>query len=199
MSIDLRDSALQASCPTVMVPRFGTFQPLQEPGHRFLSAADGLWIEAYRPWVYIRQPLALQKTVAMPYGRVTREIDLSFGKIPRGLFDEFAVLAREHLPNECAACIVWSEHNGFELRPLGSIKALHGFVKYERPIVADGEHLIIDLHSHGLYPAFFSGRDDRDDRGEVKITGVLGNLDQETYSLEVRLCVQGLFITLPAG
>lgn len=198
MSIDFRDSALQASCPTVMVPRFGAFQPLQESGHRFLVAEDGLWIEAYRPWIYIQQPIARQRAVAMPYGRLTPKVDLAFGKIPRALLDEFADVARRNLPNECAAWIVWSAANGLTLRQLQSITASPAEVHFHRPKLPDGEHLVIDLHSHGMLPAFFSTTDDQDDSGEIKITAVVGNLDYEKPDYAARLCVQGLFIDLQA-
>lgn len=196
MSIDIRDAALQAVCPSVMVPRFGTLQSLQEPGHRFLVAADGLWIEAHRPWVYIRQPIARQEAVAMPYGRLTPAVHLAFGSIPRALLDDFAEVARAQLPNECAAWIVWSERGGLELRHLDNIKASPGYVQFHRPELSDDEHLVIDLHSHGMLPAFFSATDNHDDKGEIKLAAVVGNLDYEKPSMVVRLCVQGLFIDL---
>jgi len=43
------DVALEANTPTVVVPRFGKFEPLQENGHRFLVCADGMWVECKRP------------------------------------------------------------------------------------------------------------------------------------------------------
>lgn len=39
--MDPRDAALQALTPTVMVPRFGEFEPLAQPGHRFLAGRTG--------------------------------------------------------------------------------------------------------------------------------------------------------------
>ena len=54
--MDARDVALQHSAPVVTVPRYGGFTPLVENGHRFLVTGDGLWLEARRPWMYLRVP-----------------------------------------------------------------------------------------------------------------------------------------------
>jgi PRTRC genetic system protein A len=59
--MDARDVALQQSAPVVTVPRYGGFTPLTENGHRFLVTGDGLWLEARRPWLYLRVPLVSQK------------------------------------------------------------------------------------------------------------------------------------------
>ena len=56
--MDARDIALQQSAPVVTVPRYGGFTPLTDNGHRFLVTGDGLWLEARRPWLYLRVPLA---------------------------------------------------------------------------------------------------------------------------------------------
>ena len=66
--MDARDVALQHSAPVVTVPRYGGFTPLAENGHRFLVTGDGLWLEARRPWLYLRVPLVCQKSVPILYG-----------------------------------------------------------------------------------------------------------------------------------
>jgi PRTRC genetic system protein A len=56
----------------------------------------------------------------------------------------------------------------------------------------DGEHIVVDVHSHGLHTAFFSAEDDADDAGAMKVSLVLGNLDQERPTSKMRLCMAGL-------
>lgn len=53
---------------------------------------------------------------------------------------------------------------------------------------------MLDIHSHGRLPAFFSGTDDEDDSdvSVVKIAAVLGNLDG-AVSTTMRLCACGAF------
>ncbi len=195
--MDARDVALQHSAPVVTVPRYGGFTPLAENGHRFLVTGDGLWLEARRPWLYLRVPLVCQKSVPMPYGWVGREISLSFGKIPRHLVIEFYRFALDRCPEECVGWIVWHAGSG-EMRLVFPTEESTGcaHVRYRRPILDEDEHLVVDLHSHGRLSAFFSTQDDRDDRGEFKIAGVIGNCDRGQCSTAFRLCANGLFLPL---
>ena len=64
--MDPRDMALQALTPTVMVPRFGCFEPLSQPGHRFLVGQNGEWLEVRRAWMYARVQLTQPSPVVKP-------------------------------------------------------------------------------------------------------------------------------------
>lgn len=196
--MDARDAALQAITPTVMVPRFGQFMPLDKPGHRFLVARDGLWLEAQRPWMYVRRRIGRPSGVPMPYGTIEPATVFAF-HIPGQHVDQFVEEARKRLPNECAAWLVWnSETENFDLRMLAEIEADPDRVKFHRPDLGEHEHLVIDLHSHGSTKAFFSRHlDDKDDQGEVKIAGVVGNIDCDTPTFAFRLCAMGLFESIP--
>lgn len=195
--MDMRDQALQSVAPTVMVPRFTELEPMAKPGHRFLMASNGLWLEVMRPWLHLRLPLALQDSVAMPYGEVSRLIDLEFGKIPRFLVQVFEEMAQKAMPNETSACITWNEETGqLRLKPLKEIHAGPSHVHYERPQLGEKEHLVVDLHSHGAHPAYFSSQDDQDDKGDVKIAGVVGSCDKTNPTMEFRLCALGMYIPL---
>lgn len=195
--MDKRDLALQAVTPMVPVPRFSELEPMVVSGHRFLAASNGLWLEVMRPWLHLRLPLALQDSVAMPYGEVSRVINLKFGKISREPVFEFVGLAAKAIPNETAACITWDEETGLlELKKVKEIDAGPEHVHYERPRLGEKEHLVVDIHSHGRLPAFFSAQDDHDDKGDVKIAGVVGYCDQSNVAMQFRLCALGLYIPL---
>ena len=60
------------------------------------------------------------------------------------------------------------------------------------PLLARDESIAIDLHTHGLLPAFWSATDDEDDRS-VKVSGVCGNLDREQPSAAFRLVFNGMY------
>jgi PRTRC genetic system protein A len=188
------DTAMQAVTPTVMVPRHEAFEPMTNNGHRFLAAADGLWLEARRPWLYVRWQLAKQESVPMPYGSVTAA--MSIETAPRKLVEEFVAEAKRQCPLECAAWIVWNEVTGeWKLIHLPPTLAKHDEVTFDRPRLSEDEHLVFDLHSHGRIPAFFSSKDNKDDRGEFKVSGVFGNLHGDVQA-EFRLCANGKFIDL---
>lgn len=197
--LDARDSLLQGLNATVMVPRFSTLSPLAQSGHRFLMGSNGLWLEIKRPWLHARVQLTEPAPVAMPYGTVEPVVDLALPSLSLELLRQFTDMARASCPIESAVWIVWNESSGqLALRQLPVLSAGAGHVHFERPQLAPGEHLVIDLHSHGASRAYFSQQDDLDDRGEVKISGVFGHCHQEHLSVKFRLCLLGKFIPLSA-
>lgn len=56
--------------------------------------------------------------------------------------------------------------------------------------------LIMDVHSHGTYPAFFSAQDDADEKG-VRLYMVVGNLNLEQQTYKLRAGLAGSFLELP--
>lgn len=196
--MDPRDAVLQAHTPAVMVPRFGTFEPMTTYGHRFLVADNGLWLEMRRAWLYARlQISATQSGVPIPYGRLEESVELLFGKIPKDLLDDFVGQAKADLPNESAAAIIWNESTSLlSLQKLVTLTAGPAHITSAPASLGAGDHLVADLHSHAMLPAFFSDQDDRDDRSAVKLSVVVGNLDKPVQTFASRLCALGKFITL---
>lgn len=201
------DAALWESAPTVAVPKFAAFQALQEVGHRFLATAEGLYLEVRRPWLHLIQPVApLQANAPRPpYGAVPKKVELAFERLGTAFpfIRQFADAARQALPNEHAAWIVWdSQAKQLAYRDVTVANSTPGAIRFERPQLAEHESLAIDMHSHGATAAFFSSTDDQDDAGEVKISCVLGDLvDGQPPSIQFRICVLGMMlpITVPAS
>ncbi len=196
--MDKRDIALQTLTPSVMVPKFSELEQLEQSGHRFCIASDGLWMQVKRPWLELCVPLAQQHIVSMPYGKLEENMQFNFGILPKAFLQKFLQEARNHLPNECAAWFIWDENTAemrFEM--LVADNATSGSITYQCPVLEDGEHLIADIHSHGEGHAFFSFQDNDDDRTEVKIAIVVGNVDTDTPTMRMRLCANGYFIELP--
>ncbi len=195
------DMALLAAAPVAAVPRYAPFHPLQESGHRFLLAADGLHLEVRRPWLHYIQQLAKHTAVAIPFGEMTKKCELDFGTIGSALelMKEFAAKAKADAPLEAAASLLW-DHVKKSWRieyPKIIGEATTGSIQYEQVVPGEDESLAIDLHSHGHLGAFFSGTDNEDDRGSVKIAGVFGDLDKPQPTVAFRMCVLGLYIDIP--
>lgn len=194
------DMALWESAPTVAVPKFAQFQALQEVGHRFLATAEGLFIEVRRDWLHFIQPIApLQENAPRPpYGTVAKKVELAFERLGNTFpfIRQFANAARQALPNEHAAWIVWdAKAKALAYRDVEIKQTDPGAIRFERPQLAEHESLAIDIHSHGAAPAFFSDTDNKDDAGEVKIACVIGDLgDGKTPSVQFRICVLGMVI-----
>jgi PRTRC genetic system protein A len=194
--LDPRDRLLQAHAPAVMVPRHGVLALPHKPGHRFLVASDGVWLEVLRPWLHARVPVAVSE-IPLPFGDVGQVLTYAFTEVDvRAVERRFLQDAERAFPNECAAWAVYDENTGrIEYRPLVADAASPASVTFHRPALASHEHLAIDIHSHGALGAGFSGTDDEDDAGEVKYAIVLGNINGE-LSRARRLCLQGLFVDL---
>lgn len=196
--LDKRDLALQTLTPSVMVPLFSKLDSLEQAGQRFLLAKDGLWVEIKRAWLDLTVPLATQYVMPIPCGELSQKMQFNFGTLPIYFLKKFIKDARKSLPNECAAWFVWNEVSG-EMRYvlLEAENASIGAVTYLCPELDEGEHLVADIHSHGVTTAFFSFQDNEDDKTEVKIAIVVGNVDTSDVTIKMRLCANGYFVDLP--
>lgn len=192
---DPRDAVLQRHSPLVPVGRHGRFEPLAANGHRYLAASNGLWLEVRRPWLYLRQ-LVAESAIDLPYGDIDIALRYEWERWQlEALVRRFTADAELAMPNECAAWGIWSATSGrLDYLPLDPIEATPGRVTFERPPLSPHEHLAVDLHSHGRSAAGFSATDDADDRGEVKLAIVVGELHAREPSLAARVCALGLFL-----
>lgn len=196
--MDSRDVALQSVMPTVMVPRYSELEELVTAGDRILMAANGVWLEVCRAWLYARVLVAKPSIIPVPYGQVSEVMRFGFGKLPKAMVAQFIEQARARCPNECAAWVVWNQRtNEWRLMMLEETSVGPGHVNVNLPTLEEDEHMVMDLHSHGLTEAFFSRTDNKDDRGATKIAGVIGNLDKPGATASFRLCANGVFVPLP--
>ena len=193
------DLAMQKAAPVAVVPLHAEFARLAVNGHRFLLAADGLYLEVRRPWLYFVHKLCSQTDVTMPYGRIEPVNELAFGRLGNilDLLRTFATDAIINAPNEHADMLIWNyiDQKVTQMAPTIT-DATPSSLRYELRPLAGHESIAVDLHSHGHLPAFFSPTDDADDAGSVKISGVFGNLNSDTPTAVFRLCVLGLYIPI---
>ena len=190
---DPRDEALQRACPVLATPLFGIL-PAMENGQRVIVASNGVFVQVKRDWLDCVEPLeGIDATMPLPYGEMTRLVCFAFGTIPIALLDAFIAAGRAGLPNEIAGGLIYSAAQA-TLRlaiyePLHS--TAHG-IEYRMPPLDRDESIAVDLHTHGVLPAFWSVTDDVDDRS-VKVAGVFGNLNRERPSAAFRLVLNGMY------
>lgn len=189
------DMALQRSFPTVMVPRREPVAPMLAAGERLLIGENGVFIEIDLPWLsVVRRIAAYTVPTAIPYGKVVESTVLRCGPVPPGLVGQFADLARLAHPMETGAWIVWSTtRKQFRLAPVVVLSQSTGSLIYGRPQLGPDEVRIVDCHSHGGHPAYFSTTDNEDDRHDVKFALVVGNCGSNVPSMALRLCAKGIF------
>jgi PRTRC genetic system protein A len=174
------DKAILNAFPLVAVP---TSEPL--PGHtqcgtRYLVGKAGLMREITLPWIRLVHSVATcDADITLPYGTVGSSAELWCSEVPAELI---------------AAALIWnSTLNEWRYAIRRSLRATPGYVSFEEVRLGDDEHLVVDIHSHGMHRAYFSSTDDEDDYGAMKFSVVLGNLDKPTPSSAIRLCMAGRY------
>jgi PRTRC genetic system protein A len=192
--MDKRDLALQLSCPVISMPIYSLLPPLEQNGERVIIGRNGTFLEVLRPWARIVTLVGPALATTVPFGSVGEVVEYTAGKLPRTLLAEFVEWAKQDSAVEIGAVITWNETTGeYLLRRSKSNHATSGSLDYELPQLAEGEHIVVDCHSHSHHPAYFSKVDDQDDCHAVKFALVVGNCDRANQTTMTRLCVRGVF------
>ncbi|MFD2274621.1 PRTRC system protein A [Undibacterium arcticum] len=143
------DVLYQSMTPTHMVPVRGEFEPLSEPGQRFLVAKDGLWMEVKTPWLYLCYPLAQQTAVDIPCGALEPSIDFHYGSPPVYLLQRFQHASKDANQHPISAWISWNELTGFRYYELQRDTAADD-VAFTDPVLGEGETVAFVLTSRGV-------------------------------------------------
>lgn len=192
--MDPRDSVLQQSCPMVGMPIFSSLAPLGQNGERLIMGRNGTFLEVRRAWARIVTQVGPALATTVPFGTVEEKVEYTAPKLPRWLLGKFVEWAQEQSSVEIGAVITWNEHTGeYLLRRSKSNHATAASLDYELPELAEGEHVVVDCHSHSHHGAFFSPTDDADDAHAVRFAFVVGHCDTSQPSTASRLCVRGVF------
>jgi PRTRC genetic system protein A len=105
---------------------------------------------------------------------------LPAGKIPYAIYDQVLAFFRKVMEVKTAELeamihVLWNPEQGYHLGvPPQTISKAS--VNYDWSYIPSGTSIIVDIHSHNTMPAFFSGTDDRDDKGNISFSGVFGKL-----------------------
>ena len=111
---------------------------------------------------------------------------LTYGSIPQRFFDLSLNMFLADTTREHYIAVIGDAGYHFHI-PIQEREG--GSVAYER-----GGNVVLDLHSHAKMGAWFSSKDNEDEKGP-KVYGVVGQLDK-TPIVKLRLGVYGYFIPL---
>lgn len=197
--LTLKDWLLLAQLPVVAVPTEATLERLERNGQRLLLAANGIFLEIRRHWLYaVRRCGELHPHLQTPFGAVTETTDLAGEQIPRRLIEAFVDEARKASPLEVGAIIAYDIVSGeWALRMNRSLSASPVRLNYEIPDLRPTEHRVVDIHSHGEADAFLSVTDLRDTRGSTAIVMVVGKVSDAAPHVVAYLYLHGMRIRIP--
>lgn len=192
--MSLVDDAILKTFPLLSVPASGQPAGATENGTRYLVACDGLWREINLPWIRLVHHVG-PCVVKLPYGQSEPSIDFKCGAVPVELIRAFGEEAVLRAPLEIAAAVVWNERTGdWRLAWRHAREASASHIAYDEVRIEDDEHIVIDVHSHGHHPAFFSREDNDDDFGSMKLSLVVGSCNQPARTSRMRLCMAGFAV-----
>jgi len=205
MDTNLKDRLIQERFPTIMTPRYEALPPCPLYQTRLLTARGGLYIDTLQPFGAFRRCLWFADR-ELPYGEVA-EVDefsaiLKNTQVAKIFENHILPQAAEYAENnrEWAGWIVWAKEEGYSYLPLDFEASAASVFIGQRPVLQEGTHLVIDVHSHGRMRAFFSSTDDLDDSGGVRLSVVLGcysrNEGRHNFLYKCRAVVEGFFFDL---
>ena len=193
MDTQLMDAMVLNNFPVVVAKHS---QHIEEPavhGQRYIVGRQGLYREVSTPWLLSRALVAATE-MPTPYGEVEEVATLKCVSPPADLWREFIAYAKTVSPVECAGLMIWNVNTGcWRLAIREVTHASSDRVDYMEPTLVDDEIAVVDVHSHGLYSAYFSSLDNQDDIGSIKVSAVIGRLDQESPEVAIRLvCIESI-------
>ncbi|MFL6600803.1 MAG: PRTRC system protein A [Steroidobacteraceae bacterium] len=186
---DPRDRILIAQTPLLPAPTFAPLPPVPLGVREYLGAADGLYVRTRHHALSVTAKLA---DASMPYGILSSEVRLPGGLIPYELVREIQRAALAHHPKEWAGLVHWSEvEQRYQLTVPRVVSDSTGHISYDTRDL-DPERLVLNVHTHGGHPPFFSRTDDESDAAGCYFACVLGFCQSPaTLRACVRLVLDG--------
>lgn len=194
MKMSVIDSAMQTTFPMIIAPIDGELPPTEKAGIRYIATAKGLVREVATPWLIERRIFA---ACVLPYGEVALGFEFLMNDPPMAMWQAFQEQATRALPNEAAAVMCWNTvTKAWRLAERQSSFADPEKIDYIEPALLEDEIAVIDVHSHGDAPAFFSSIDNQDDMGGIKIAACFGSLSSSSPMIVMRLVTIDKFTPL---
>ena len=152
--------------------------------YNYIVASNGVFIEAENKLIAARIPTAPCDVRGL--APLEMRFILTYGSIPQRFFDLSLDMFLADTSREHYVAIVGDAGYHFYI-PVQDKEG--GHVAYEC-----GESVVLEMHSHGNMGAWFSTKDNQDEKG-LKVYGVIGRLDK-TPMVKLRLGVYGYYLPL---
>ncbi len=169
--------------------------PLGAIGYEYITASNGIYVRAENRFIKALIPI-----VQAPAGTVrglhplAPSIKLKVSPMPISLLKDILANARQMRTKtgQLREVLYRFHYNGPQVRvdrPQQDASSTH-----VRTIGDGGPDVILELHSHGNMNAFWSARDNADEKG-FRFYGVIGNLDLKPQ-IRLRLGVYGYYYNI---
>jgi PRTRC genetic system protein A len=147
---------------------------------------DGLFITAASPVLRARIPVASVAIRGLP--SLYASVELCRGRLPHLLWEHLIAEILAHTEREVFQAV---RHDGISYQLVRTAQVAGPVRVRYRPVAG----AVMELHSHGHYPARFSAVDDADEQG-FRIYGVVGRLGTAWPEVALRVGLYGHFLPL---
>lgn len=164
--------------------------------YQYILAANGLFVRAETRFWQACIPVAACAVRGLQPLRP--RFRLKIGRLPASLLTAVIRDARQqtNAAGSLNEALYQFRHDGRQVRLLRPVQqATASRVQTGQPPPAD---MVLELHSHGNLPAYWSATDDRDEQGAC-LYGVLGQLNEARPQLRLRLGIYGYWQELPVA
>ena len=161
--------------------------PRRGLAYDYVLGGDGLFLAAGNRSLEVRVPVAPACVRGLP--AIYPCLSLRGGRLPQSLWDQIAAVMCAR-PERELLLAVSLEPSGYQLLQPRQIADATSIVY--RPLC----DVLLQIHSHGAYPARFSATDNADELG-LGLYGVLGRLDCDRPEVALRVGAYGYFMPLP--
>jgi PRTRC genetic system protein A len=175
----------------LVVDENGKLPEIPDCLYAYILAGNGVFLYAKRKGLELLIPVCATRIAGLP--SLSPYINLS-RRIPACLLMHVLRLSRNHLPNEMLFWFNSKEYWTLEVPQ--QLTSPCSAVPVEN-LDETGTSTLVDLHSHGALPPFFSRIDNHDEQG-FRIYAVLGQVDK-TPSIRVRVGVYGNYFDVPTS
>lgn len=140
--------------------------------------------------------LPVKEIPGIAFPKVVPSVEfLPDGKIPIELLDEIKeffsqVITKKGRNLEAMIWILWNPELGYHLhvpnQTVGGASATYDWASLPKD-----SSIVVDIHSHADFGAFFSGTDDRDDSNCIRFSGVIGYNNRPVREMKFRFTYYG--------
>ena len=156
----------------------------------YLLGGDGLYVAAENDHLAVRAPVARCAVRGLP--PLFPACALKHGRLPAQLWERVVRFFRvwHRHGREVLLAVLHDAERGYRLTVPPQIGGP------DRVVYAPPADVVLAIHSHRGYPAFFSATDDADEQG-LCLYGAVGRLDDERPEVALRAGVYGHFLPVP--
>jgi PRTRC genetic system protein A len=156
--------------------------------YNYIFAVNGVFLHCHNELLDATIKISEAQIRGLVY--LERKFELKKGKIPSSFLDMALSVAFANPGREAYLAVAWED--GYHLK-IPDQTGEPGSVKY-----AVMSNTIMDIHTHGALPPFFSSDDDADEQG-FRLSLVIGSLLAEREEILVRIGIYGYYADLEIG